>query len=134
LFTGEGSNLQAWNIPAGKQRFAFSGDSEIRMIVPDPSSTSFATVTGAHLTIRDANTGTPLAEVPSTTAAAFSPSGRYLLTRIDDRSAALWLWRSSDLMEQACTRLGSNLSRAEWSQWLSREPYRLTCLNLPAGK
>ncbi len=134
LFTAEGSNLQAWEVPRGKQRFALSGDSAIRMIVPDPSSAAFATVTEAHLTVRDATTGTPLAEVPSTAAAAFSPSGRYLLTKVDDRSAALWLWRSSDLTQQACTRLSSNLSRAEWSQWLPKQPYRLTCPNLPAGK
>jgi WD40 repeat protein len=134
LFTAEGENLQAWEIPSGKRRFSLSSDGVINLIVTDPSSAFFATVTDTHLTVRDTGNGMPLAEFPATTAAAFSSNGRYLLTRIDERSAALWLWRTSDLRNEACARLTSNFSRPEWSRWLPNQAYRLTCPNLPVGK
>jgi WD40 repeat protein len=134
LFTAEGGSLQAWDIASGKQRFSFSANEAIHLIVPDPSSVCFATVTDTHLTVRDARSGTALAEFPATTSAAFSSNGRYLLTRIDERSVAVWVWRSSDLRDEACTRFTSNLSHAEWSQWLPNQPYRRTCPNLPVGK
>jgi hypothetical protein len=63
--------------------------------------------------------------------AAFSPDGRYLLAGYDGRSAALWLWRSSDLRDQACARLTYNLSHDEWKRWFPKEPYRQICPNLP---
>jgi hypothetical protein len=134
LFTAEGENLQAWEIPSGKRRFSFSSNGAIDLIVPDPSSAFFATVTDTHLTVRDVGNGAPLAEFPATTAAAFSFNGRYLLTRIDERSAALWTWRSIDLRDEACARLTSNLSHSEWSRWLPNQAYRLTCPNLPGGQ
>jgi hypothetical protein len=36
--------------------------------------------------------------------------GRYLLTGYDENAAALWLWRSDDLRDQACARIAVNLS------------------------
>jgi hypothetical protein len=132
LFTAEGEGLHAREIPSGKRRFSLSSDGEINLIVTDPSSAFFATVTDTHFTVRNTANGMPLAEFPATTAAAFTANGRYLLTRIDDRSAAWWTWRSSDLRKEACARLTSNLSR-EWSRWLPNQAYRLTCPNPPAG-
>ena len=94
-------------------------------------------LTHGRLTVWDAGTGTRLAQLPDSgylRAAAFSPDGRYLLTGYDERSAALWLWRSADLRDQACARLTRNLSRDEWTLWFSKQPYRQICPNLPAAK
>jgi hypothetical protein len=81
-------------------------------------------------------TGAHLAQLPDAgylPAAAFSPDGRYLLTGYDERSAALWLWRSSDLRDQACARLTQNLSHEEWERSFPKQPYRQTCPGLPAA-
>ena len=134
LFTAEQENLQAWEVPSGRKRFVVSDHGPINLIVPDSASPYFATVTDTHLTARDTRDGTALAEFPTTTAAAFSSDGRYLLTKTGERSAALWLWRSSDLRDVACARLTSNLSHAEWERWFPGQAYRLTCPSLPVGQ
>jgi WD40 repeat protein len=136
LFTAESENLQAWDLPSGKPRFSLTASGDIDAIVPDPSSASFATITHGHLTLWEGVKGTRLAELPDAgflDAAAFSPDGRYLLAGYQERSAALWLWRSADLRDQACGRLTGNLSRAQWTHWFPKEPYRKICANLPAG-
>jgi WD40 repeat protein len=132
LFTAEGEEVQAWEIPSGKRRFSVSGGGDIHLIVADPSARFFAVGDG-HLTVRDALSGTRLAQLRDTNAAAFSTDGRYLLSGYG-HSAALWLWRSSDLREAACGRVASNLSREEWQRSLGKQPYRATCANLPAGQ
>ena len=135
LFSAQSENLQAWDIPSGKQRFSLTASGDIDLIVCDPSSASFATVTHGRLTVWDATTGARLAQLPDVGylhSAAFSPDGRYLLTGYDERAAALWLWRSSDLRDQACARLTRNLSHDEWNRWFPKQPYRQICHNLPA--
>ena len=136
LFTAQSEHLQAWSIPSGTRRFSLTASGDIDLIVPDPSSASVATITHGHLTVWDAVTGARLAQLPDTgylRAAAFSPDGRYLLTGGDERSAALWLWRSGDLRDQACARLTRNLSHDEWARWFPKQLYRQICPNLPAA-
>ena len=135
LFTAQSENLQAWDIPSGRRRFALTASGDIDLIVPDPSSAYFATITHGHLTAWDAFNGARLAELPDNAGylrtAAFSPDGRYLLAGYDERFAALWLWRSADLRDQACARLTYNLSHDEWKRWFPKEPYHQICPNLP---
>jgi WD40 repeat protein len=135
LFTAQSENLQAWDVPSGKRRFSLTSSGDIDLIVPDPSSKSLATITHGRLTVWDAMNGARLAELPGTgylRSAAFSPDGRYLLTGYDENAAALWLWRSDDLRDQACARIALNLSHDEWKRYLPKQPYRQTCPNLPA--
>ena len=136
LFTAQSENLQAWDIPSGKRRFSLTASGDIDLIVPDPSSASFATITHGRLTVWDAVTGARLAQLPDAGylhSAAFSPDGRYLLAGYDEHAAALWLWRSGDLRDQACARLTSNLSHDEWKRWFPKQRYRQVCPNLPAA-
>jgi WD40 repeat protein len=136
MFTTQSENLQAWEIPSGKRRFSLTASGDIDVIVPDPSSASFATITNGRLTVWDAVSGARLGQLPDSgylRSAAFSPDGRYLLAGYDERFAALWLWRSVDLRDQACARLTRNLSRDEWAHWFPKEPYRQVCPNLPAA-
>jgi hypothetical protein len=136
LFTAQSANLQAWEIPSGKRLLSITASGDIDVIVPDPTSASFATITHGRLTVWDARTGARLAQLPDTgylRAAAFSPDGRYLLAGYDENFAALWLWRPADLRDQACARLTRNLSRDEWAHWFPKQPYRQVCPNLPAA-
>jgi WD40 repeat protein len=135
LFTAQSENLQAWDVPSGKRRFSLTSSGDIDLIVPDPSSKSLATITHGRLTVWDAINGVRLAELPEMgylRSAAFSPDGRYLLTGYDENAAALWLWRSDDLRDQACARIAVNLSHDQWKRYLPKQPYRQTCPNLPA--
>jgi len=134
LFTAQGENLQAWNIPSGKQRFSLTAAGDIDQIVPDPSSAAFATITGGRLIVWDAVTGARLAQLPDVgylDAAAFSPDGRYVLAGYEEPFAELWFWRSDDLRDQACARITYNLSPVEWEHWFAKLPYRKICANLP---
>jgi WD40 repeat protein len=134
LFTAQSENLQAWDVPSGKRRFSLTSSGDIDLIVTDPSSKSLATITHGRLTVWDAMNGARLAELPEMgylRSAAFSPDGRYLLTGYDENAAALWLWRSDDLRDQACARIALNLSHDEWKRYLPKQPYRQTCPNLP---
>ena len=129
--------MQVWDIPSGKRRFSFTASGDIDQFVPDPSSAAFATLTHGRLTVWDSVTGARLAQLPDMgylRAAAFSPDGRYLLAGYDERSAALWLWRSTDLRDQACARLTTNLSHDEWKRWFPKQSYRPICPDLPAAK
>ncbi len=66
-------------------------------------------------------------------AVLFSPDGRLIWTGSADGQIRSWWWQPGDLIEQACTRLTRNLTRAEWQQYLGDREYQPTCPNVPAG-
>jgi WD40 repeat protein len=61
----------------------------------------------------------------------FVDGDRSLLVATDDTVVHRHLWRSSDLIDEACARLARNLSPAEWEQYLGKTTYAKTCPNLP---
>jgi WD40 repeat protein len=137
LFTTQGENVQGWDLPSAKRRFAIRASDDINLIIPNPTSTSFATTTHGQLSIWDSASGARLSQLTDpdyVAAAAFSPDGRYLLVGYQERSAALWLWRTADLRDQACARIAHSFSRDEWARWIPDQAYRVTCPNAPAAK
>jgi len=64
-------------------------------------------------------------------ALAFSRSGRHVAA-LDERGVLRrWPLRPADQVAQACTRLRSNLSAADWSRFMPDDGYRATCSKLP---
>jgi hypothetical protein len=81
-------------------------------------------------------TGARLAQLPDVgyvRSAVFSSDGRCLLIGSNEHAAALRLWRSGDLRDQACARLTSNSSHDEWNRWFPKQRYRQICRNLPVA-
>jgi WD40 repeat protein len=61
----------------------------------------------------------------------FDPDGRWVTSGSRDGTVWVWLWRSEDLIEEACARMPRNLTQEEWERYLPGEDYRPTCPDLP---
>jgi WD40 repeat protein len=61
---------------------------------------------------------------------AFAAADKYLIAS-GERSLTFWLWRSEDLISEACGRLLRNLTEDECRQYMGAERYRKTCENVP---
>lgn len=66
------------------------------------------------------------------TLASFSPNNKYILTGSTDKKVRVWYWRTEELIDDACSRMSRNLTRAEWDQYIGDAlPYQAVCPNLP---
>jgi WD40 repeat protein len=86
---------------------------------------------GADLAARiyDVSTGREVSRFDlgkEVTALAFSGDDAQLAT-LAGSTLIRRVWRSADMVRQACSRLTRNLTPAEWAQYLGQEPYRKTC-------
>ncbi len=78
-------------------------------------------------------------------ALAFDPGTRYLNAAVEVSGTAApvltspvrkfqlyhQFFKSEDLVREACSRLPSNLTHAQWEQYLPNEPYQKSCPDLP---
>jgi WD40 repeat protein len=60
---------------------------------------------------------------------AFSPDGNILATA--SNKIILWDMNPQSWVEKICQRVGRNLTRSEWAQYLPGETYRATCPQRP---
>jgi len=64
---------------------------------------------------------------------AFSPDGKYLVTA-SVLGAQVWLWRPKEIVDEACARLGRNLTYREWQNYMGDRVYQKTCDMLPVDQ
>ena len=62
----------------------------------------------------------------------FSPDRAFLEIAVGNKHIRLERFplRAQDLIEDACARVGRNLTEAEWSRYMEDTPYRVTCPKL----
>jgi hypothetical protein len=64
LFTTQGENMQGWDIPSAKSRFALTASGDIDLLIPNPASSPVATSTHEQLTVWDSVSGARLPQLP----------------------------------------------------------------------
>ncbi len=62
---------------------------------------------------------------------AFSQDGKYVVSAGGENKFRIWLWRPADLIAEACSFTGMNLSRAEWNLYIGDDllSYQAICPN-----
>jgi WD40 repeat protein len=124
-----------WEWKDEKEVRRFSHEADVAALSYSSDGTTLATAAGNDARVWDVASGEELARVSHdqpVTHAVFSPDGKTLATGGDDGVVQLSLWRSQDVLDEACARLTRNLTPQEWHQYLGDQPYRKTCPNLPS--
>jgi WD40 repeat protein len=67
-------------------------------------------------------------------ALSISADNRWLATQSEDNTIRLWHLQLPELIALARVRAGRNLSRAEWDQYFTGQPYRKTFPDLPGAE
>jgi len=85
----------------------------------------------------DAQTGTEVARMThegGVESVAFSPDGYWVASGSEDRILYVWPYEPQYLIDNACSRVTRNLTRAEWKQYIGDAlPYQAVCPNQPFG-
>jgi WD40 repeat protein len=132
LFTIGATEVRLWGLPAGDLRTSLRHEREVDALRMGPDDV-VATVSAGRVYVWNLARGELLSRLDDAghvRDVRFSPDGRHLLTGSDDNTAVLWLWRTEDLRDEACRRVGRNLQPGEWARYLGSVPYRETCANL----
>ena len=133
LFVVRDTRVSVFDLPTGKLRATLDHEREIQRIRASPERDILATLASGAVYVWNYATGQLLSQLTDAgyvQDVRFSADGRLLLTGSRDHRAALWLWKTEDLREEACKRLSRDLTSSEWSSYLGNTPYRQTCPNL----
>jgi hypothetical protein len=63
----------------------------------------------------------------------FSPDEKYLISADDQGNVNFHLWRSQELIADACRRMEHNLYEQDWQTYMGTILYEPTCSGLPAA-
>ena len=109
-------------------------DGPVTSIAFDPTGQRFATTGGQDGTVKLWSTstlqqeGTTLNTEPdASTTAAFEPGGAALLVVDDHGNGFTWPTSIAAWEQRACTVAGRNLTRQEWSRFVTGHPYAKVC-------
>jgi WD40 repeat protein len=127
------NTARVWEVTSGREvaRMTHEDNDDVQDVAFSPSGEYLATASWDN-TVRlwEVSSGREVARMTHedpVQAVTFSPNGRYLASASWDGTARLWLWRSEDLIDEACVRVNRNLTQEEWKLYLPGEPYRKTC-------
>lgn len=130
VLENDANQIEVWDWAAQKLSAHLLHEDEISRIRFSEQAAVLATVSAGRVYVWDYSTGellSQLADAGYVRDLRFSRDGRYLLTGGNDGTAAVWLWKTSDLQAEACKRLARDLTRAEWQQYFGNRPYHATC-------
>jgi WD40 repeat protein len=129
-------SLRIWELATGKEVMRRTlGDSVNSVVFSSDSRYILSGGSDGLTRVWDVTTGNEIARMTfggSVNSVAFSPDGKYVLSGSSDTFAHMSYWQIDDLIAEACKRLSRNLTHEEWAQFVIDQPYRATCVNLPA--
>jgi WD40 repeat protein len=112
-------------------------DGGVNSVAFSPDGKRLASSSGDY-TVRlwDVETGQPLGEPlkghdNNVMSVAFSPDGQHLASGSTDSTVWLWDVDLHSWQQRACGIANRNLTPEEWRKYLSDQPYRKTCPDLP---
>ena len=124
------SCVRIWDAESGQVLHELTHDSPVNSVAFSPDGNLVATASGDKtVRIWDVETGQELHKLPhdgSVYSVAFSPDGKLVATASKDNTAYIWPVSTGDLIREACSRVTSNLTEAEWNNVL-RGSYCNTC-------
>jgi WD40 repeat protein len=135
LLENDANQIDVWDWAAEKLSAHLLHEDEITRIRFSEQAPVLATVSAGRVYVWDYSTGvllSQLADAGYVRDLRLSRDGRYLITGGADGTAAVWLWTTTDLQAEACSRLPRNLTPAEWQQYLGSRPYHATCASRKA--
>jgi len=129
-------SVRLWEVPSGPIQRILVQDDRVEHVAFSPDSLYLATASVEGTTrIYDVVTGRECTRIKrdfSPKAVVFSRDGKYLATHSwDGGTAQVFFWLPQDLIVEASSRLGRNLTITEWRDHFGEELYRKTCPNLP---
>jgi WD40 repeat protein len=134
MASGGGYAAMVWDLETGKIISAIPHEGIVQVVAVSTDGKTLASGDDKVAHVWDIKSGMEISRVTHGSvvdSVVFSTDGKYVVSGGYDRYARMWLWRSEDLIENACTFIPRNLTRDEWNQYLNGEAYQAICPNLP---
>jgi WD40 repeat protein len=134
--SGEKS-IAVYNTSSRREVMRIHPDADVRNVALT-SEAGFLVAAGSRLGIYDVATGAEVMSLPMQSspesAMALTADGSHVLVA-SPRAEGIFINRYpsqvQSVVDETCERLDRNLTSEEWARYLSPEPYRKTCINLP---